>query len=77
MDKLGHDGIYGDIVYWVLYKVHNETRVWVHAEDDNELLLEEDGEVGKGGGCPFSVVAVKGRTATKAPTTPPSLFVPK
>ena len=75
MDELRYDGLYGYLIYRVLYKVHNETRFWVHAEDDNELFLEEDGEVVKGGGCAFSAVT---RYTTKTTSTPTSsLFVSK
>jgi len=75
MDKLGYDGLYGYLIYRVLYKMHNETRVWVYAEDDNELFLEEDGEVVKGGGCAFSAITGDTKATTSTTATTSSLFV--
>ena len=48
MDNLRHDGVHGRIIYWILYKVHNETWLRVHPEDNNELFLKEDDEIIKG-----------------------------
>jgi len=41
VDKLGYDGIYGYIVYWILYKINIKIRLLIYSENYYELFLKK------------------------------------